>query len=576
MSTMDKTFLEHAQDYREYGFSIIPQAQDKKPLISWTQYQERKPTPEEIEAWWTTWPDANVGLVCGKISGITVIDLDTEKAIEEARDFGLRSYECPKVKTPRQGRHYHFAYVDGLASGQYGENKIEVKNDGHLITLPPSTREGRIYEWESPLKISLPKIPQAFLDHLRLIGNSRNPRSQERREKPESGSTLLQVESKPRCFKEGERNEALFSTANKMARGGVSGDDIRESIYHLNDVHCDPPLLQPEVDGIIKSAIERVVGKERNLSEEVRAFVLEADGSFRISDVCTALNVTEKGDRAAVQKALSRLKKDRLIESTDKGYGGYRKIDADMEKLDILKASIEPLPIVWPFGLEKLVDIQSKNIVVLAGSKNVGKSAFLLNLAGLNMKTHEVHYFSNEMGESEVKVRLSKFEGIDLEEWDKWVHFWNRSRNFADVIKPNAINIIDYLENLEGEDYKIKGYIGKVWEKLDRGIAVVGLQKKRDRDIGYGGEATQDRSRLYLAMDAGKIKIVNAKNWHDPKANPNGRERSFKLVNGCKFIEVDEWRDPEDVEQAKILIGQRSRGSHSKALTKPLQRNPGG
>ena len=74
-------FLSSALAYLERGFSVIPlRARDKRPLVHWEPYQSNRATTAEIGRWWTQWPDANVGLVTGALSGVVVIDLDTEEA----------------------------------------------------------------------------------------------------------------------------------------------------------------------------------------------------------------------------------------------------------------------------------------------------------------------------------------------------------------------------------------------------------------------------------------------------------------------------------------------------------------
>lgn len=75
--------LSAALSYVKQGFSVIPiQAREKRPLIPWEQYQDRTATDEEIKTWWAKWPDANVEIVTGKISGLVVIDLDSVEAKE--------------------------------------------------------------------------------------------------------------------------------------------------------------------------------------------------------------------------------------------------------------------------------------------------------------------------------------------------------------------------------------------------------------------------------------------------------------------------------------------------------------
>ena len=69
--------IDYALKYYEQGFSVIPIIPgQKKPMIKWQPYQNERATPEQIKQWWTETPNANVGIVTGKISDLFVIDLD--------------------------------------------------------------------------------------------------------------------------------------------------------------------------------------------------------------------------------------------------------------------------------------------------------------------------------------------------------------------------------------------------------------------------------------------------------------------------------------------------------------------
>lgn len=55
--------LENALKYLEKGFSVIPIKPNKKPYISWEEFQARRATREEIIEWWKRWPVAMIGVV---------------------------------------------------------------------------------------------------------------------------------------------------------------------------------------------------------------------------------------------------------------------------------------------------------------------------------------------------------------------------------------------------------------------------------------------------------------------------------------------------------------------------------
>ena len=91
---------EIALSYLKQGLSVIPVTSPqmispdtpekemiekcKRPLISWKDYQTRLPTEKEICQWFDQHPDANIGIVTGKISNLVVFDLDSTDAIEYA------------------------------------------------------------------------------------------------------------------------------------------------------------------------------------------------------------------------------------------------------------------------------------------------------------------------------------------------------------------------------------------------------------------------------------------------------------------------------------------------------------
>jgi hypothetical protein len=60
------------------NFSVIPVRKNKKAFVKWSQYQNTKPSSQQIKEWWSKWPDANIGIITGAISGIDVVDCDSE------------------------------------------------------------------------------------------------------------------------------------------------------------------------------------------------------------------------------------------------------------------------------------------------------------------------------------------------------------------------------------------------------------------------------------------------------------------------------------------------------------------
>jgi len=308
---------------------------------------------------------------------------------------------------------------------------------------------------------------------------------------------------------------------------------IRIAKTTLNNLN-DSCTGEEAIDYLRTEAIkinEDMSEKKLSLTEEVREWVLTTSGNFLTTDVYKDLNLTTRDNKKKCAVILGRLIGEGIIENYGDRRGSYRLVNGDCEKMNWRYVGDETIDIKYPFEIEQYVETMPGNIIVIAGEQNSGKTAFLLNLIKLNMHKHDVHYFNSEMGSSELKKRIIKFD-YPVNDWE--FHSWERSSNFNDVIKPDSINVIDFLEYYD-EFYKAGGYLKQIHDKLKKGIAVIAIQKNKGTDQGLGGARTLEKPRLYLAMEPGKLKIVKAKNWRTD-VNPNNMEIDFKLVQGCKFI----------------------------------------
>lgn len=297
--------------------------------------------------------------------------------------------------------------------------------------------------------------------------------------------------------------------------------------------------LPGQIDRMIRQLVEikeKAGGEHKSLSEQVREWVLVTSGEFMVTNCYQDLGVVTVSDKATVRQNLIRLTESGTLAKCGEKRGCYRLIEADSPSIDFLNADISQVyDLKFPFEIERYVHIYPKNIIVVAGASNSGKTAFLLNVVRLNMDQHKINYFSSEMGPEELKLRLLKFDDLRLKDWK--FHPRERSTNFADAIVPDAVNIIDYLE-VTKDFYEVGGEIKGIFDRLHKGLALIAIQKKTGADYGRGGEFTLEKPRLYISIDNHRIKIMKGKNWANPEINPNGLEWTFKLVNGCKFIET--------------------------------------
>lgn len=277
--------------------------------------------------------------------------------------------------------------------------------------------------------------------------------------------------------------------------------------------------------------------EKRSLTSEIKLWVSDNPGRrFTFNTLDNELGIFGGEAKNYRSKVVRRLIDDNIVERYREA---YRVVANGLVSLDWAKANESSvLNLKWPFELEKYVNILPKNIIIIAGSKDSGKTAFLLDFIRRNMDDHKINYFSSEMGELELKMRLQKFEDTGIIPISDWkFQAYERAFDLHDVIKPDEINIIDFLE-IHRDFWEVSGLVFNIWDKLTTGIAVIALQKNEGAVLGVGGAKSLEKARLYLSMDRNRLKIESGKNWKDTTVNPRGKDWTFQLVQGCKFVNI--------------------------------------
>jgi len=336
--------------------------------------------------------------------------------------------------------------------------------------------------------------------------------------------------------------DTLFRLSGLMRNKWIEHDYKERTISKAIEFNFESKIELPSHEEKPKSEVRPINQNKqsRNLAEELRIWIENAYGNFTNTQIYNDLGISSPAEKTLIRVTLHRLSEKGDIE---KGLtsGTFRKIDRSVNIISIDDDIPPALNIEWPGEIEKLVEIMPKSVVVVAGALQAGKTAYLLNVALLNKDTFPTFYFTSEFGSGELRKRLAGF-GYSMEIWRK-ITFAEHSGNFQDVIKPDGLNLVDYLEvDDEGAYYKIPIQIRRIYEKLNTGVAVVGLQKPFGRDFAFGGQQTGDKPRLYISLEKNTLKIVKGKLWKTG-TNPNEMTRGFKLICGAKF-QWEEWVKP--------------------------------
>jgi hypothetical protein len=111
---------------------------------------------ETITRWWSMWPNANVAIATGEISGIVVVDIDPrnggrESLLQIHERFG-RMDPSIVCLSGGGGAHAYFAHPGRHVpnrSNLAGFRGIDLKGDGGYVLAPPSSHvSGDRYAWQ--------------------------------------------------------------------------------------------------------------------------------------------------------------------------------------------------------------------------------------------------------------------------------------------------------------------------------------------------------------------------------------------------------------------------------------------
>jgi hypothetical protein len=145
----------------------------------------------------------------------------------------------------------------------------------------------------------------------------------------------------------------------------------------------------------------------------------------------------------------------------------------------------------------------------------------------------------NEYDASQFKRRMQTMTDINNpigEDGKPKFEVVERFDNWKDIIHPDHLNIIDWI-NLGDKFYELGKILEGIKERLNKGIALICIQKDANKTIGMGGMWGTHLSTLYLTMDFNRLTVEKAKEWNGH--NPNKEMYGFDIIeHGSRFHNI--------------------------------------
>jgi len=247
--------------YLKNGYSLIPlKHNQKKPAISWKQYQKNKASFEDVLSWSFTFPDHNVGIVTGQISKLVVVDIDDLAILPKLLKELPELKQTTKVKTTR-GFHFYFS-TNGNGEIKATKNflglGVELFSDGQQVVAPPSKINGVTRTFEKPLEMMLPfpsrlydkqENKQTIVTSSLYIAPKEAPGFKIPTYNGKDVSCISQILS--RALQKGERTISLFILYNLLLQNRNDKEYSQKIIIDKNKA-LTIPLENKEVANIFK------------------------------------------------------------------------------------------------------------------------------------------------------------------------------------------------------------------------------------------------------------------------------------------------------------------------------------
>lgn len=234
------------------GLHVFPCAPSSKKPACAHGFNDATVDSVAIQAWWRACPDYNIGIATGAVSGIFVVDVDTDDEKGDG-EVELRKLEAQHGELPptvevitADGRHLYFKFPPVVVDSSVNRFApgVHVRGDGGYVVAPPSIHpSGRRYCWSVDSASVIAEAPAWLIELVAAPAKGKGSAT------PPSEWRALVAEG----VDEGSRNTQLTRLTGHLLRRYVDPFVALQLVQSWNATHCRPPLPDKDVLRIANS-----------------------------------------------------------------------------------------------------------------------------------------------------------------------------------------------------------------------------------------------------------------------------------------------------------------------------------
>lgn len=430
------------EKYSSWGWSLVPceKGTKKANVESGWQTKEHKDIKE-----WVEWVGAglNIGVNGGKISNLTLIDIDTKDVPPELKKY----IGTTLTQTTNKGHHLCWLYEPDLPScnlrSKESKLPIEIRSDGGFQTvIYPSVVEGKERAWNDKEPMKMPKELKDWL--LSHIGEP-EPEVKQEVKSPiilESDFTFDKLN--------GSRNNTFLQFGG-ILRKYYSVKDVERIMGLVNNGFIDKPLPIKELKAMIRELSKYDLTDTNFLQKQVFDYLVKhEEASARDLVDCI------KAERKDIQEVLGNLIKENKVYKQRSLYKAIQKVEWKTEFLSESKVVDYTVPYFHDYATFRRGDM-----ICIGAGTGVGKGHLAMNI--IKKYTEQglkVNYVSSEPGNRFATIALN----LGLKEGD--FNFTTHYNPEKLELEDDAISIYDWILP---DEFKDTAQLYKIFsQQLDR------------------------------------------------------------------------------------------------------------
>jgi hypothetical protein len=211
-----------------------------------------------IRQWWTSAPNANIGVATGR--GCIVLDIDLRHDGDKTLAVLEQQHGAvpPTWRATTGGGGVHLYFTTDVevrnSAGKIGPG-IDIRGDGGYVVAPPSLHiSGNRYTWDRPPEQTAAPMPAWLL-----------ATTQQAQAAKGATPTAVWRDLVKHGVGEGRRNDVITRLAGHLLRRDIDPLVVFEILTTWNAVRCRPPLDQNELAGIVARIAERELKRREEM-----------------------------------------------------------------------------------------------------------------------------------------------------------------------------------------------------------------------------------------------------------------------------------------------------------------------